>query len=139
MQINVGDLICTLAESSERVETPPSETRAMVCTFKPNGSGPEETYTGEIQEMGSQTALSGKRVLLWAVMGPADRELKPGQLAQTFTGELSLSVDSRTQPPSMLIGENDGTYALRPITEDGTGTTSGNITVVVLKVKSVPT
>jgi hypothetical protein len=138
MQTNVGDLICTLAESGERVETPPSQTRAMVCTFKPNGAGPEESYSGEIQKLGSQTALNGKRVLLWVVMGPADRKLKPALLEQTFVGDLGSSADSGAQPPSMLVGESDGAYALRPMTENGTETAPGNLTVIVLKVKSIP-
>ncbi len=139
MQVNVGDLICTLAETGERVETPPSQTRAMVCTFRPIGNGPEESYSGEIQNMGSQTALDGTRVLLWAVMGPSDRELQPGQLQQTFAGRLATSGDSEDPSPAMLVGDSDGSFALRPLSENDMKTAPGDITVIVLKIKSVPT
>ncbi len=38
----------------------------------------------------------------------------------------------------MLVGKNDPAYALRPLTDGDKETASGNVTVVVLKVKSVP-
>jgi len=138
MQVNIGVLTCTLAPSGERGEAPDSQTLPMVCDFKPNGTGPEERYEGEIRNVGSQTALSGKRVLIWVVMGPADRELPPGQLGQTYVGKLASSADDDGQP-EMLIGESDDAYALRPMSDNGGETGPGNITVVVLKVKSIPT
>jgi hypothetical protein len=138
MQVNVGDLICTLAETGERGETPPSQTLPMECTFRPNGTGPEESYSGEIQNVGSQTALNGTRVLLWAVMGPADRKLRPGQLGQTFSGQLAASKADDTQPSGVLIGDEDGAYALRFMPENSMVTAPGNLTVVVLKIKVAP-
>jgi hypothetical protein len=139
LQTNIGVLTCTLAETGERGETPPSQTRAMVCAFKPNGSGPEEHYSGEIKNVGSGTALSGKLVLIWVVMGPEHATMEPGLLAQTYMGELASSDDGKSKAPKMLVGESDETYALRPLNE-GEGETGGgganNVTVIVLKVKS---
>jgi hypothetical protein len=139
LQTNIGVLTCTLAETGDKGETPPSQTRAMVCAFKPNGSGPEEHYSGEIKNVGSDTALSGKLVLIWVVMGPEHATMEPGLLAQTYMGELAPSDDAKSKAPKMLVGESDETYALRPLNE-GEGETGGgganNITVIVLKVKS---
>ena len=87
MKTDVGVLTCTLAEHGEKGTDPDSQTRAMLCSFKPKGTGPEESYTGEIKKVGSQTELSGKLVLIWAVMGPSDRKLKPAVLEQTYVGE----------------------------------------------------
>ncbi len=84
MQTDVGVLTCTLAEHGEKGTEPDSQTRAMLCTFKPKGTGPEESYTGEVKKVGSQTALTGKLVLIWAVMGPSDRKLRPAVLEQTL-------------------------------------------------------
>jgi hypothetical protein len=139
VQTNIGVLTCTLAESGDQGETPPSQTRAMSCAFKPQGTGPEERYTGEIQKVGSQTALTGKLVLIWVVMGPADQELKPGLLDQTYVGEVAPSADDATKAPKMLVGKSDDAYALRPMTDNGTEAASGSVTVVVLKIKTVPT
>jgi hypothetical protein len=139
LQTNIGVLTCTLAETGDKGEKPPSQTRAMVCAFKPNGSGPEEHYSGEIKNVGSGTALSGKLVLIWVVMGPEHATMEPGLLAQTYMGELEPSDDKKSKAPKMLVGESDETYALRPLNE-GEGETGGgganNITVIVLKVKS---
>ena len=140
MQTNIGTLTCTLAETGDKGETPPSQTRAMLCAFKPNGTGPEEHYTGEIKNVGSDTALTGKLVLIWVVMGPGHATMEPGLLAQTYMGELAPSDDGKSKAPKMLVGESDETYALRPLNE-GEGETGGgggvnNITVIVLKVKS---
>jgi hypothetical protein len=139
LQTNIGVLTCTLAETGERGATPPSQTRAMLCAFKPNGSGPEEHYSGEIKNVGSDTALSGKLALIWVVMGPEHVTMEPGLLEQTYMGELAPSEDEKSKAPKMLVGASDETYALRPLNE-GEGETGGggvnNITVIVLKVKS---
>ena len=46
MTTDIGVLTCTLAEHGEKGTEPDSQTRAMLCTFKPKGTGPEESYTG---------------------------------------------------------------------------------------------
>jgi hypothetical protein len=134
-QTSVGDLICTLSETGERGVTPPSQTRAMFCTFKPAGGGPEERYSGEIKSVGSHSELSGKLVLIWAVMGPPDRKLEPGLLEQTYVGQHE--TDDPDEPPRMLVGERNDSYALRLSSDDKAD--SGTITVVILKVQSIPT
>ncbi len=40
MQTDIGVLTCTLAEHGETSTEPDSETRAMLCSFKPKGTGP---------------------------------------------------------------------------------------------------
>ena len=141
VQTNIGTLTCTLAETGDHVESPPSQTRAMICAFKPNGSGPEEHYSGEIKNVGSNTALSGKLVLIWVVMGPEHATMEPGLLEQTYMGELASSEDGKSKAPKMLVGESDESYGLRPMTEqDGDNGSAGanNVTVIVLKVKTTP-
>jgi hypothetical protein len=139
VQTNIGVLTCTLAEAGDNGETPPSQTRAMVCTFKPDGGGPEERYTGEIQKVGSRSALSNEAVLIWVVMGPDDRELAPGLLGQTYVGELAPAAEGGVRPPKMLVGKSDDAYALRPLSDSHSESPTGSVTIVVLKVKSIPT
>ena len=139
LQTNIGVLTCTLAEEGDTGETPPSQTRAMTCAFKPQGTGPEESYLGEIQKVGSQSALDGKLVLIWVVMGPGDRELSPGLLEQTYVGELGPSSTGAPQAPKALVGKNDSAYSLRPLTDGDKEPAAGNVTLVILKVKSIPT
>ncbi len=139
VQTNIGVLTCTLAPAGDKGVTPPSQTRAMTCAFKPNGAGPEESYTGVIQKVGSQTELTGELVQIWVVMGP-DRELQPGLLQQTYVGKVAPAPDAKAQQPKILIGETDDSFALRPMSNDPTkNNAAGSVTVVVLKVKSIPT
>ena len=140
MQTDVGVLTCTLAEHGEKSTEPESQTRAMLCSFKPKGTGPEESYVGEIKKVGSQTALSGKLVLIWAVMGPSDRKLKPAVLEQTYVGEAPTGVGDKPTAPKMLVGESDKAYGLQPITNDAHDpSASDSITVVELRIKSTAT
>ena len=139
MQTDVGVLTCTLAEHGEKDTNPDSQTRAMHCAFKPSG-GPEEVYIGEIKKVGSQTELNGKQVLIWAVMGPSDRKLKPAVLEQTYVGDAAgdgLSADGK--PPKQLVGETDKAYALQPIDEGQEKNAAGSVTVIQLRLKSTPT
>jgi hypothetical protein len=139
MQTDLGVLTCTLAEHGEKSTDPDSQTRAMLCSFKPKGTGPEESYSGEIKKVGSQTELSGKLVLIWAVMGPSDRKLKPAMLEQTYVGQAVNDMDD-SKVPKMLVGETDKAYGLQPITNNGPEpNASDSITVVALRIKSTPT
>jgi len=143
VQTNIGVLTCTLAEHGEQDETPPSQSRAMACSFKPTGAGPEERYSGEIRKVGSRTSLSDKSVLIWVVVGPADAKLDPGLLEQSYVGTLAPPPDGKAQPPVILVGEQNDSYALRPMTDSSmtrndTENVAGSVTVVVLKVKSIP-
>lgn len=140
MQTDVGVLTCTLAEHGEKDTNPDSQSRAMHCAFKPKG-GPEEVYLGEIKKVGSQTELSGKLVLIWAVLGPSDRKLKPAVLQQTFVGDTAGDgLTPKGKPPKQLIGERDKAYALQPITDESAkDTPAGSVTVIELRIKSTPT
>ncbi|MFN3622904.1 MAG: DUF992 domain-containing protein [Hyphomicrobium sp.] len=71
-QTDVGTLTCTLEDNGKTDTNPDSQSKAMHCSFKPNGTGPEEVYVGEIKKVGTQTELSAKRVLIWAVIGPTE-------------------------------------------------------------------
>lgn len=139
MQTDIGTLTCTLAETGEKGTEPDSQTRVMLCSFKPKGTGPEESYSGEIKKVGSQTALTGKLVLIWAVMGPSDRQLKPAVLQQTYVGEVADDPSDKSQPHKILVGEKDKAYGLQPITNEAhEPSASETVTVVELRIKSTP-
>jgi hypothetical protein len=137
VQTDLGVLTCTLAPASEKGTDPDSQSKAILCTFKPQGTGPEETYTGEIKKVGSQTALTDKLVMIWAVMGPHDRKLTPGILAQTYVGAAPGDTGDTAEHAKRLTGESDDKLELQPIS-DGTVEpgASDNVTVLELRVKT---
>jgi len=139
MQTDIGVLTCTLSQHVERDSNPDSETRAMHCSFKPEGTGPEETYSGEIKKVGRQDELAGKKVLIWAVMGPSDRKLTPAILEQTYMGEVASDPLDKSQPAKLLVGERDDALSLQPVTNDAREPGAGSsVTVVALRIKSTP-
>ncbi len=132
-------MTCTLAEHGEKGTEPESQTRDMLCSFKPKGAGPEESYTGEVKKVGSQTELTGKLVLIWAVMGPSDRQLKPAILEQTYVGKVADDTSGKSKAPKLLVGESDNAYGLQPITNElHEANASESVTVVQLRIRSTP-
>jgi hypothetical protein len=68
-------------------------------------------------------------------MGPPDRKLQPGLLEQTYVGRNDTGDEG--EPPNILVGERDDSYGLR-LSSNGKAD-SETITVVILKVQSIPT
>lgn len=137
MQTDVGILTCTLAEHAEKDTAPDSQTKLMHCAFKPAGNGPGEVYIGEVKRVGSQTALTGKRVLIWSVLGPSDRKLTPAILQQTYVGRVAGASESETA--KLLVGERDDAYSLQPIVDEAhKENAEPSVTVVELRIKSTP-
>ncbi|CAN1724676.1 DUF992 domain-containing protein [Hyphomicrobium sp. 1Nfss2.1] len=138
MQTDVGILTCTLAEHAEKDTAPDSQTKLMHCAFKPAGNGPGEVYIGEVKRVGSQTALSGKRVLIWSVLGPSDRKLAPAILQQTYVGRVA-GASGEPETAKLLVGERDDAYSLQPIAdEEHKENAEPSVTVVELRIKSTP-
>jgi hypothetical protein len=103
---NLGVLTCTLVKPAQ--DAP----HKMTCGFKAAVSGTEETYSGTIRES-VQDLPSGKVVLIWAVLGPADGKTRAGNLAQRY-------VKGKNAPgqPSMLVGETNPAITLQFETND---------------------
>jgi hypothetical protein len=119
---NIGVLTCTLGDQPGR---------NMTCGFKPTGSGAEERYAGTIRRR-DQGMATGKLVLVWAVIGPADTKLSAGILAQRFAKSGSAS----GQPPT-LVGETNSSIVLQFETSNGTEV-SDAITQVELRLTTTP-
>jgi hypothetical protein len=83
------------------------------CGFKPAGTGAEEKYSGTISES-SQDLPSGKIVLIWTVLGPAEGKIQAGILAQRYVKATS----APGQTP-LLVGETNPAIALQFETNDG--------------------
>ena len=130
---SVGSLTCTLVKSSD----PDAATKGdaatkdhvMTCGFKPAQDGAEERYTGNIQ-IGPGNGPSGKMVLIWSVIAPADMTLKAGFLGQNYT--------TRTEAgrAQVLVGAKNSDIALHLKTN--TGETTNPITSLALTLSATP-
>jgi Protein of unknown function (DUF992) len=119
---NIGNLTCTLS-GPEGVE------RNVSCGFKPSGTGEEGGYVGTIR--GDQAAPAGKRVLVWAVIGPANSKISPALLAQRFGEQRRAS-----EQPATLVGEKNSSIVLESQTNDGSEASDA---VTQLELRIVPT
>jgi hypothetical protein len=135
---NIGTLTCTLSSTGEKQATPPSEERTMRCGFKPMHSGVEMTYSGVIRKVGDGGDLYGKLVLIWVVEAPLDTKIEPGLLAQTYVGRPRAGA-AKGAVGAGLVGERNADIIMKPETAVGTPAQGPVVTVVELKVASVPT
>jgi hypothetical protein len=92
---SLGVLTCTLVKPDQ------DAAHKMTCGFKPAGTGAEEKYNGTVSES-SQDLPSGKIVLIWTVLGPAEGKIRAGILAQRYESH------KRTGPDSGARGRNQG-------------------------------
>jgi len=122
---NLGVLTCTVANPGK------DDGHKMTCGFKPAGTGAEEKYSGSVR--GSEQALpSGKVVLVWTVVGPADGKIGAGILSQRY----KKAKDSSGLVP-MLVGEKNPAIALQSETNNGSAAYAG-ITQIELELTGTP-
>ena len=103
---SLGVLTCTLVTPGQ------DAAHKMTCGFKPAGSGAEEKYSGAINES-TQDLPTGKIVLIWTVLGPAEERMRAGMLAQRYVKTTS----APGQTP-VLVGEKNADIALQFETND---------------------
>lgn len=133
---NIGTLTCTVADAPSQPSQPQTaigEERAMRCLYRSARGDAEQTYSGTIKR-GGDGLLDAKLVLIWVVWGPSAKQSAPGALAQIYLGQGD--TDKTTTGPSGLIGQSDPSYTLQASTP--TGETDSAVTVVDLKLQSVP-
>ena len=122
---NLGVLTCTVVNPAK------DEGQKMTCGFKPAGTGAEEKYSGSVR--GSEQDLpSGKVVLVWTVVGPADGKIGAGILSQRYTKTKGMS-----GPAPMLAGEKNPAIALQAETNNGSAAYA-SITQIELELTGTP-
>jgi hypothetical protein len=117
---SLGILTCTSGDKG-----------TLTCGFKPTESGAEERYIGTISSR-SEAAPASKVVLIWAVLGPADKKASAGMLAQRF-----VKASGPTTRPPTLVGEKNTAIILQFETSNGTEA-SDAITHIDLKLTTTP-
>ena len=105
--VNLGVLTCTLIKPTQEAA------HKMTCGFRSAGARAEEKYTGTIRES-AKDLPSGKVVLIWAVLGPAEGNMRAGILAQRFVKGSSAPGQAPT-----LKGESNPAIVLQFETNDG--------------------
>jgi len=95
-----------------------TEKQAMKCVFKPLGGGPEDFYTGNIQEVGIALGGTEKGVLIWSVLS-AQKGVPAGALAGKYTGLGANASVGVGGGENVLLGGNNQAFMLQPASYEG--------------------
>jgi len=112
--LRTGLLTCQVAPGIGMVF---GSSKSMDCTFKPDFRGAER-YGGRIDKIGIDIGVTGKTVMVWAVLA-AGRGYPVGALAGRYVGasaEASLIVGAGA---NILVGGSNRSFALQPISIQG--------------------
>src|ERR1700712_3589318 len=93
--------------------------QSMECQFTQNGRFPPQAYEGALNTVGIDIGISAGGVLGWGVFAPTAGP-PPGALAGDYfgaTGEIGVGLGAGV---NVLIGGSERSFALQPLSVDGT-------------------
>jgi hypothetical protein len=107
--------------------------QSLVCTFRPDGGGAPDNYSGKIVDYGVGIGEVSSGHLVWGVIA-ADRGLAKGALAGTYAGVGAQAAVGAGVGANVLIGGTGRAFSLQPLSVEGmTGLNiAGGITTVSL-------
>lgn len=90
--------------------------KATLCIFSPR-HGRNERYTGFIRKFGLDIGATKRGVIKWAVL--SEGNLAPGSLAGNYVGATAEATVGAGLGANVLIGGNNSTVALQPLSVSG--------------------
>jgi hypothetical protein len=127
---NIGTLTCIVDPATA---DPTAVERRLSCTLA-RTAGTKAQFTGVVRRLDADTSRQSKIVLAWSVMGPSlDTPLQ--DLEGRYVGELG----AKGNPGGVvgMIGGNNSTIRLRPLTLDPTVGANIAVTVLELELSSI--
>ena len=112
--IKTGLLTCQVAPGVGMVL---GSSKGMICSFKPDFRGAEH-YGGRIDKVGLDIGVTGKTVIIWAVLA-AGRGYPVGALAGTYVGASAEAAVIVGAGANVLVGGSNRSFALQPISVQG--------------------
>ena len=108
--------------------------QSMECRFTPNGPNPPQGYLGALNTVGLDVGITAGGVLGWAVYAPTTG-IPAGALAGEYvgaSGDIGLIAGVGT---NILVGGSGRTFALQPISLEGSVAVNVALGVSGLKLK----
>ena len=112
---SVGTLTCRMAPSIGLIF---GSRQRMACRFAPNGPNPPEAYVGIMGTIGLDVGITAGGVMAWGVFAPTAGP-KRGALAGTYVGASAEATVGAGLGANALIGGNNRTVALQPLSVSG--------------------
>jgi len=110
--------------------------QSMECTFKQNGSNPSQLYQGAINTIGLDVGVTAGGVLAWTVLAPTEGA-PAGALAGEYvgaSGDIGIGIGVGA---NVLIGGSGRTFALQPLSVEGSISLNVALGVSMLKLRTV--
>jgi len=123
----IGILSCDVSKGIGEIL---ARKQSLTCQFKPD-DGQSETYVGNIDEYGVEIGKVDQGHLIWGVAS-ATRGIPEGALAGTYVGVAAGAALGVGAGANALVGGNNQSFSLQPISVDGE--TGINIATGVVKV-----
>jgi hypothetical protein len=110
----VGTLTCDISGGIGLIITSHKE---VTCMFTPSTRGPREVYVGSITKFGLDVGATAGGEMVWAVDAPTTRRV--GALAGHYSGVSGEATVGAGLGANVLVGGNERTIALQPISVQG--------------------
>ena len=91
----IGLLTCSVGQESKSEPGDQGQGREVMCRFRPENSGAEETYSGTLQIVDQAKEMERTRTIMFVVRGVAAGTPAPGLLQQTYAAEAAGAPDKQ--------------------------------------------
>jgi hypothetical protein len=112
-RVKVGTLTCDVSGGIGMII---ASQKTMACNFTPSRGG-REVYVGSITKFGLDVGATSGGRMVWAVYAPTSRSR--AVLAGTYTGASAEATVGAGVGANVLIGGNDRTVNLQPVSWQG--------------------
>jgi hypothetical protein len=110
--------------------------QSMECNYVPSGPNPPQAYEGAINTVGLDIGITAGGVLAWAVFAPT-QGIPAGALAGEYvgaSGDIGLGFGVGA---NVLLGGSGRTFALQPLSVEGSVAVNVALGVSVLKLRAL--
>ena len=111
-RVRAGVLTCDISAGMSFIV---GSQKSVVCTFAPEPPGPQQVYSGSITKFGLDVGATGGGVMVWAVFTDSIAPPGAGFLAGDYFGASGQVTIAAGLGANVLIGGNNNTVALQPI------------------------
>jgi hypothetical protein len=111
--------------------------QSMECRFVPSVPAPPQFYEGALNTVGIDIGVIGGGALAWGVLAPV-AGVPAGALAGTYvgaSGDVALGVGVGA---NVLVGGSDRSFALQPVSVEGSVALDVTLGLSALQLRSVP-
>jgi hypothetical protein len=111
--------------------------QSMECRYTPNNSSPPQMYWGALNTVGLDVGITAGGVFGWAVLAPTVG-IPPGALAGEYvgaSGDVGIGLGAGA---NVLIGGSVRTFALQPVSLEGSVAVNVALGVSSLKLLAAP-